>query len=333
MTSEEMATREAMSPVKAGAVALGSAIAGMATVWILYSRYAVNHQVLLAPAVRAAQETLESEEAGKLNLYLQPEGSGPPLLLVHSINAAASAYEMSPLFRHYLGRRPVYALDLPGYGFSERSDRVYTPRLFTDAILAALRRIGEPADVVALSLSAEFAARAATLAPDAIRSLTLISPTGFRSSPQTDIAPKGADLGDVVHSLLAFPLWARPLFDLLTTRGSIRYYLNKSFVGSVPQGMVDYAYATAHQPGAEHAPLYFLSGKLFTRGVRREIYDRVTQPTLVLYDQDPYVSFEALPDFVAAHANWRAQRIHPTLGLPHFEEPDETTQALDAFWG
>ncbi len=31
--------------------------------------------------------------------------------------------------------RTVYAIDLPGYGTSERSDRLYTPRLMTDAIL------------------------------------------------------------------------------------------------------------------------------------------------------------------------------------------------------
>jgi hypothetical protein len=54
---------------------------------------------------------------------------------------------------------------LPGFGFSDRSDRPYTVRLMTDALQLALTAIqaesdGVAADVLALSLSCEFAARA-----------------------------------------------------------------------------------------------------------------------------------------------------------------------------
>ena len=62
--------------------------------------------------------------------------------------------------------RTVYAIDLPGYGTSERSDRLYTPRLMTDAILdlASYIRVqhgDKPIDAMAASLSCEFLARAA----------------------------------------------------------------------------------------------------------------------------------------------------------------------------
>jgi pimeloyl-ACP methyl ester carboxylesterase len=111
---------------------------------------------------------------GSLSLYSAvPEGkfsSLPPLLLVHSINAAASAAEIAPLFEHYRQQRPVYALELPGFGFSDRSARPYTPRLMTDALHAALAVMKSEqgaacADVLAVSLSSEFAARAKFEAP------------------------------------------------------------------------------------------------------------------------------------------------------------------------
>ena len=100
------------------------------------------------------------------------------MLLIHSINAAGSAYEVRPLYEHYRNSRTVYALDLPGYGFSERDDRDYTPRLMTDAIhsmVAEIQRLhgDAPIDVLALSLSGEFLARAAFEAPAAFRSLAL----------------------------------------------------------------------------------------------------------------------------------------------------------------
>ena len=74
-----------------------------------------------------------------LNAY--QAGDGPPLLLIHSVNAAASAAEIAALLAHYRATRCVFALDLPGFGFSERSDRAYTPRLMTDAILDMVDQI------------------------------------------------------------------------------------------------------------------------------------------------------------------------------------------------
>jgi len=54
-------------------------------------------QLNLPPAVAA--ERLESQgRSGRLSYYVA--GSGPPLLLLHSINAAASVREVQPAFEH-----------------------------------------------------------------------------------------------------------------------------------------------------------------------------------------------------------------------------------------
>ena len=67
-------------------------------------------------------------------------GQGPPLLLVHSVNAAASAAEvrpvLAPVYEAFSATRTVFAIDLPGNGFSSRTDCAYTPRLMTDALHA-----------------------------------------------------------------------------------------------------------------------------------------------------------------------------------------------------
>ena len=85
-------------------------------------------------------------------------GSGPPLLLVHSVNAAASAAELRPLHEHYAKTHTVFSPDLPGYGATARPDRLYTPRLMTDALHGVARHIrsqfaNQAVDALALSLS------------------------------------------------------------------------------------------------------------------------------------------------------------------------------------
>lgn len=52
-------------------------------------------------------------------------GEGAPVVLVHSVNAAASSFEMRPLFEGLRGERPVLAFDLPGFGRSQRGPRRY----------------------------------------------------------------------------------------------------------------------------------------------------------------------------------------------------------------
>ncbi len=312
-------------------------IAGIAAAagWITYSRKVIDHSLPLPNAVNAPRQLLSSATCGMVNFYSDRSGTGRPLALLHSINAAGSAYEMRPLFHHYQGSRPVFALELPGFGFSERSNRVYSAQLYRDVIIEFLEReVTAPADVVALSLSSEFAASAALARPELFASLALISPSGLRPRNTGRATQRANDSGvsDIAHKVLSYPLWGQAFFDLLATRKSIRWFLQQSFAGPVDEELVEYAYLTSHQIGAHHAPLYFVSGKLFTRDVAARVYEQLTTPTLALYDQDPYTSFNLLPRVLARNTQWRAERIWPTRGLPHFEKLAETTQALDAFW-
>ncbi|BAJ63944.1 hypothetical protein ANT_19180 [Anaerolinea thermophila UNI-1] len=317
----------------------GLSFAGWAAIaaggWILYSHFGINHRVPLPEAIPANRESFFTKLAGRVNYYFDLSGTGRPVVLIHSINAAASAYEVSPLFLYFRGQRPVYAIDLPGFGFSERSDRIYTPQLYEDTIVDFLSsQVKQPVDVIALSLSGEFVSRAALSYPEWFNSLTLISPTGLGKNllPGMDFAFGGFPIGHFAHALLTLPLWARPLFDLLATRTSIEFFLKKSFVGHVPSGFIEYAYASAHQPGAEHAPLYFITGKLFTPQVRTQVYERLKTPVLVLYDRDLYTSFERLPDVLLKNPFWQAVRMVPSKGLPHFERLADTVEVIEGFW-
>ena len=314
------------------AAALLTSIAG----WIVYSKKYINHHQGIAGALDADHYEVTTQNAGRMSFYADLSGKGTPVVLLHSINAAPSAHEMKPIFDHYRGKRPIYALDLPGFGFSDRSDRLYSPQLYQDAIVEFIRDVVEkPADVVTLSLSSEFAALAAVHSPEWIRFLVMISPTGFKQ-PRTDkISQRARQRGakNQVYAGLAVPLWNRPFYDLISSRASIHYFLSQSFEGYVPPSFVEYAYGTAHQPGAQYAPTYFLSGKLFTPAVRATVYKVVKQPVLVLYDRDPYSNFEMLPGLLLEKENWQAERITPTRGLPHWEQPEKTFSALEAFWG
>jgi pimeloyl-ACP methyl ester carboxylesterase len=322
--------------VRAGSIAAASVTTSLAA-GIAYSALAIDHALPLPPAIAADRRSLHRATASALSYYVDDTVSGRPLLLIHSVNAAASAYEMRPLFERYRSHRPVYAVDLPGFGFSERSDRVYSPELYTTAVRELLGESTtgrEAADVLALSLGSEFAAHAALQEPERVRSLTLISPTGLTAPAQRNRSERAGESGSgaSLYQLFRFPLWSQAFYDALASRWSIRYFLQKSFVGTPDPGLVTYAYVTSHQPGARFAPLRFVSGQLFSPDIREAVYEQLPMPVLALYDQDPFVRFDALTHVLARNPHWRARRIAPSKGLPQFERLDETVQALDTFW-
>src|SRR5688500_10817894 len=98
---------------------VAAALAAGTAVGLSYVRKHIDRRWPLRPALDASRRTILNARAGCVSCYEDTSGSGTPVLLLHSINAAASAYEMRPLFEALRGERPVFAPDLPGFGLSE----------------------------------------------------------------------------------------------------------------------------------------------------------------------------------------------------------------------
>jgi pimeloyl-ACP methyl ester carboxylesterase len=290
------------------------------------------------PAPVSGQRHEIASPVGRLTYYSAAPAAGgdfPPLLLIHSINAAGSAYEIKPLYEHYRQSRTVYALELPGFGHSTRGKRPYTVRMMTDAILTMVQEIQDvhgrgPIDALAVSLSSEFLARAVTEMPLGFRSAALVSPTGFRSRDATTKWRDGTRAMPWLHALFEFPLWSSGFFRLLTSHAGIRYFLRKTW-GSpdIDEGLAEYDYLTTHQAGAQHAPYYFVSGYLFSEDVIR-LYHSLTLPVWMSHGvRGDFVDYTNTK-LVQGRANWTIQ-VFPTGAMPHFEAKDNFVRAYDAF--
>ncbi len=290
------------------------------------------------PAPVSGQRHEVGSMVGRLTYYSASTGSrdaDSPLLLIHSINAAGSAYEIRPLYEHYRKTRTVYALELPGFGHSERGKRVYTIRMMTDAIHKIVEIIRKdhgpaPIDALALSLSCEFLARAVTENPLAFRSAALVSPTGFSTEPKKSKWRDGTRGKPWLHALFERPLWSRGFFRLLTTQASINYFLRKTWGSDkFDRGLAAYDFLTTHQDGAQHAPYYFVSGFLFSADIMR-IYLSLTLPVWMAHGvRGDFVNYKNKA-MVQDRANWTID-VFQTGAMPHFEMETEFVKAYDAF--
>ena len=130
--------------------------------------------------------------------------------------------------------------------------------------------------------------------------------------------------------MLNAPLWGEPLFDLLVSRPSMRFFLEKTWGSKdIDEGLLAYDYASAHRPGARHAPFSFLSGALFPDAPGR-FYEALTLPVWMIHGGAR--RFCRLPPCrpCRRRPNWTVD-VLPTGAFPHFEDLAAVTRHYDAF--
>ena len=255
-------------------------------------------------------------------------GSGPPLLLIHGIHAAAWSYEWRFNVEHLAHQHTVYTIDLLGFGRSDRPPLRYTARLYLSLLSDfAAQVIIAPVVLLANSLPAAYAIVLGARDPGRFPALVLIQPTGlvrFHKSSSTS--------GDLARYAVDSPVLGTAMFNALVSRRALRSWLDRIYIDGeiVTAELVDVYYDAAHQPGARYAPSAFMSGHL-NLDVRRALR-RLTQPTLIVWgEQAIETPVEDVRGFRALRPDIEVAILDPAGSLPHDERPDEFNDIVTGF--
>ena len=327
--SEEDQDKRRTRALVTGSVALGALATGSIFRKLRSLKLSAPQQLEAAIDARAAE--MEFME-GRARFY-QRDGSGVPIVLLHSINAAASSYEMKPIFDHLAesSNRPIYALDWLGFGRSDRPPVFYSPMLYQRQLRRFLsEHVHEPADIVCLSAACEYTADVARSLPYLVHKLVFISPTGISSSD--GISAWQRALIAAVGSVGAFEI----IFYRLTRPQMLRsFYQRQIFLqGTVPDSLVDYARATTLVYGAHHAPRHFAQGRLTNGQTAFPGYTQLRVPTLVIVPKSGerlIQQFDHADDLRSTNPEFiHLERIDAGL-MPQWETPMELFRTLDDF--
>jgi pimeloyl-ACP methyl ester carboxylesterase len=258
-------------------------------------------------------------------------GTGSPLLLLHGIHAAASGYEMRHQVRLLADHFRVYVPDLLGFGYSDRPPIAYTASTYAELIGDLVRDvIGEPTDVVASSLSAAYAVANAARRPDLFRRLVLACPAGVGS-----LSSPPSPVGNLLYALLRSPVVGTALFNALTSRASLRYYLaQQTFFDAdkVTAEMVEDYWRVAHQPGGQWAPAAFLGQRLNLDASRA--WCSLSQPVLLVWGaQARPTPVETAQRFLHLRPSTPLEILDRCGILPHDEQADQFSALVRGFLG
>ena len=248
------------------------------------------------------------------------------LVLLHGINAAGSSGEWRAVFDDLAADYHVVAPDFPGYGRSDRPPLRYSAALYEDFVRDFLLEFEEPA-VVASSLSAAYTARAATDDGSTTDRVTLSGFVGVCPTAVAGPSPPKSWLRELVRS----PLVGDALFNLITSKPSIRYF-NADHGYDDPtnpdEEWVDYEWRTTHVENAKFAPASFISGYLNSDlDLAAALADLDVPPTIVWgreAEVSPLVDGRELADASDA----RLVVFDRAKLLPHVEHPDRFVETV-----
>lgn len=258
------------------------------------------------------------------------DDGGAPLLFLHSIGAGASSFMWRKNFDALATDFRVYAPDLPGFGFSEKSASApYSADLYTAFIRDFLRKEvrATPAHLVAGGLSAAFAVRVADEHPALVASLTLIAPNGVNTLHARPDLP-----GAAFYGLLHSPVLGASFYNAMTSERSLRDYARKRLFYerrfATPRLIAHY-YTASHLPGAQHAVAAFLSGYL--NADTREAFARLTQPVTLLWGrQDLTTPIAQAAALLSLNARARLEVFDQCRMMPQTEHAERFNALMRA---
>lgn len=237
----------------------------------------------------------------------------PDALLLHGPGLAASGHEFHGIAAPLSDDYHVLVPDLPGFGHSDRPPMLYSASLYETFVADAVADLTDDPLVVASSLTGAHAA--AAVREVAVDRLVLVCPTG-------DTGERRPWLRGLVRS----PLAGEAAFNLLTSRGALRYVgADRDYYDpeAVPDEVLAYEWQTAHQPGARFAPAAFLAGFLDPETPLDELLSAVETPVTLVWGRNSDRSPLAEGRTLAETADTDLVVFDRAKLLPHAEYPGE----------
>ncbi len=267
------------------------------------------------------------------DIFYQVKGArdAKPLLLIHGLGSGASSHEWRKNVDALAEQFRVFALDLLGFGLSDRPSIDYTAETFADLISDFIKEvIGRPTVVVAHDLTCAYVIADAYRRPQFFERLVLVSP------PLTILQESALGPVDTaLKFLLRTPVIGQFIYNVLTSRRAIENYYDRQGYhnpGLITDELVENVYSSAHQPNARYAAASLLSNTL-TTDVHEELA-RLEMPVVALWGREGTpIPSEASDAFKRVNAQIDARILDKSMQELQDEQAEKFNALVREFAG
>lgn len=253
-------------------------------------------------------------------MFYLDRGRGPALLLIHGMFGDHLDWEpiLDPLARRYR----VIAVDLPGFGASDKPDLDYTPEYFTRHLIELLRELGiGKATVIGNSFGGQIAMSLALAHPELVERLVLITTGGLHRYTAQEIEAGVTRLSEENQLRFTPEIYSSLFGRLFFTQGTDhqRRYIEKQ---------------NARLTAADYPDYVRVMRRCIRLSLELCLLDRVRalkMPALLIHgEHDPVVLVRWVRDAAPCFANGRLVMLE-CGHVPQLEMPDEVVRLIDDF--
>jgi pimeloyl-ACP methyl ester carboxylesterase len=255
---------------------------------------------------------------GEARMRYIDRGGGPTVLLLHGFASAIEAW--GPVLPALLPRHRVIAVDLMGFGWTDRPPGDYSPLGQARRVLALLDQRGvQKISVVAHSWGSSVALAMAQIAPDRIRRIAIYD--GFVFDDQKPTLFRWAKVGGIGELLFALFYKERPEDKL-----ALAFYdptrISQRFVDEVEHAL--------DRPGTTAAALAAI--RAMDLSALEAGYSKVQQPVLLLWGREDKVTPLAAGERLASLLRRARLVVYPRCGhFPMLEARHASNDELARF--
>jgi pimeloyl-ACP methyl ester carboxylesterase len=270
----------------------------------------------------------QSIDVGGLSVCYLMAGEGPPLVLLHALGESALDWRwVLPALAH---THRVYAVDLPGFGYSGKPSAEYSPASFTSVVGAYLDALGlERTALVGNSLGGLVALHFALSDPARVSALGLVASAGLgRAVTYALRLPTLPGYGEMAVAWGKTPLGA-------AQRAWSRVSLLFAHPERVPAEWITEQTRLAQLPGFMEATISALRTCVDLGGQREVLVNqlpRLQMPTLVIWgERDRVFPYSQGQKAVSCLRQGFLELIPDCGHLAHVERPHRFAAILGEF--
>ena len=182
---------------------------------------------------------------GKIR-YTQ-KGNGSPLLLLHDLTKGSSSYEFNKILDELAETHEVFAVDMLGYGLSDKPNITYTSYLYVQSVIDFIKNvIGKKTSILARGDAASIAVMTAHNDGEIIDKILLINPQNLNRLNR--IPSKRTRL---LKFLIDTPVLGTFVYNMVTTKEAFRKSFSEKLFynpGMITEGILDAYREASHQP-------------------------------------------------------------------------------------
>lgn len=266
------------------------------------------------------------------NIRYTESGNGKPLLLIHGIGLGCGLHEWNKNIDSLSKNYRVYALDMIGFGYSDKPGISYSPYLYIKLINDFIKEvIGENIYVAANSDAASYVIAAYNFEPHNYNKILLISPTGIGTAKNPPIA-----YDKWIQRILDLPIIGTSAYNIINSKLCLKFILKEyiySNSSNVTGDVVNKYYEAAHFGGVNAKyPISTYLSRFLNIDIERLFYNIYT-PIHVVWGEknilNPVSNFDIIKKI---NAEVKLTIFKNAKVLPHYENPIAFNKVCEDFF-